>query len=154
MLKKYIFKDCKNIQNIYVPDGCEADLSELNIPNFTKIGPLSETMVGGVRVWSLRDCTHVVIPDGAEKIGSYWFYGSSIVSAEIPASVKYIDACAFCKCKSMKRVVFAKGSRLEKIGEKCFYESGVTEICIPSSVTTIESRVFRICKDLKRVTVE
>ena len=48
------FAGCKNLRTIYVEDGCEADLSYIKIPDFTTIGPLPETMVGGLRVWDLR----------------------------------------------------------------------------------------------------
>lgn len=104
------FENCRNLKTIYVEDGCEADLFNIGIPDSTQVGPLPETMVGSVRVWGLRDCKDVVIPDVVERIGNSWFYGCGIESAEIPASVKYIDANAFCKCKNLERVAFAEGS--------------------------------------------
>ena len=123
-------------------DGCEASLSSLRLPDSTQVGPLPETMVGGVHVWDLRELKNVIIPEGAEKIGNRWFYGCGIESVEISASVREICYEAFRNCKNMKRIVFAEGSQLEKIGKACFSESGVTEISIPSSVITIEDNAF------------
>ena len=77
-------------------DGCEADLSNLEVRYAERAGPLPETKVGGVLVWDLRDSRHVVVPDGVEKIGNYWFWDSGIESVVIPASVKEIEVGAFC----------------------------------------------------------
>ena len=92
------FQNCENLRTIYVEDGCEAWLLGTGILDSTQVSPLPEAMVGSQRVWDLRKCKHVVIPEGAERIGNHWFYGCGIESVEIPASVKYIDACAFCDC--------------------------------------------------------
>ena len=69
-------------------DGCEVDLYLAGVPDSTQVGPFLETAVGSVRVWDLRKCKHVVIPEGAERIGNHWFYGCDIKSVRIPASVK------------------------------------------------------------------
>lgn len=69
----------------------------------------------------------------------------------ISTGVKEICICAFCNCKKLKHVAFAKGNQLEIIGKRCFSESGVTEISIPSSVTTIEDNAFNFCRELTRV---
>ena len=44
----------------------------------------------------------VVIPEGIEKIGNHWFWGSGIESVTVPASVREIETNAFYKCKSLK----------------------------------------------------
>ena len=101
MLKKFgwdVFSDCENLRSIYVEDGCEACLFGTGILDSTLVSPLPEAIVGSQRAWDLRKCKHVVIPEGTERIGNHWFYGCGIESVEIPASVKYIDACAFCDC--------------------------------------------------------
>ena len=74
------------------------------------VGPPTETMVRSLKLWDLRELKEVSIPSGAERIGNHWFYRCDIESVEIPASVKYIDACAFCNCESLKRVKFADDS--------------------------------------------
>ena len=130
-------------------DGCEADLSNLWIQNSTKVGPPPETMVGSVRVWNLRNCKKIVIPEGTERIGNHWFYRCSIVSVEIPASVKYIDANAFYNCESLKRVAFAEGSRLVKIGFECFSNTGIETITISRDVEEIQDSAFYRCEQLK-----
>ena len=89
------------------------------------VGPPPETMVGNIRVWDLRNCKQVVIPEGTERIENQWFWGSEIESVEIPASVKKIDKEVFYNCKHLGHVVFAEGSQLEKIGPRCFYKAGI-----------------------------
>lgn len=136
------FYGCYSLKKIYVADGCEADLSYLEIPDSTKVGPLPETMIGNVRVWDLRDSKKIVIPDGVERIGSYWFWGSEAESVEISASVKEIGMCAFRSCKNLTRVVFAEGSRLERIRTDCFYGAGIEGVTIPKGVEEIQERAF------------
>ena len=50
--------------------GCEASLFGTGIADSTEVGPLPETVVGGERVWDLRESESVTIPDGVEKIGN------------------------------------------------------------------------------------
>ena len=87
-----------------------ADLSLVEVPESARIGPLSDAMAGVVRVWGLRELRDVTIPDGVERIGSYWFWGCGIESVEIPASVKEVGREAFRRCRRLKKVVFASGS--------------------------------------------
>ena len=51
---KETFKDCEKLKYIYVEDGCEASLCEAGISHSVTVGPLPETMVGGLRVWNIR----------------------------------------------------------------------------------------------------
>ena len=60
---------------------------------------MPKTMIGNVNVWNLRLCKELVIPDGIEKIGDHWFWGSRIKSVVVPASVKEIGVGAFCNCE-------------------------------------------------------
>ena len=104
------FKNCDYLKNIYVKDGCAASFVCTEIPDSVVVGPLPEVMVGSVRVWDLRSSKEIVIPDGAERIGNCWFWGSGVESVEIPASVREIGADAFGNCKTLKKVTFAEGS--------------------------------------------
>ena len=54
-------------------DGCEASFSNAGVPDSVKVGSPPETMLGNARVWDLKELEDVVVPDGVEKIGSYWF---------------------------------------------------------------------------------
>ena len=92
------FDGCRNLRTIYVEDGCEADLSSLRLQDSTQAGPLPETMVGNVRVWDLRGRKDIVIPEGVERIGNYWFWDSGIENVTVPASVREIGTDAFCYC--------------------------------------------------------
>ena len=58
-------------------------------------------MIGNARVWDLRGCKEIVIPEGVETIGNYWFWGSEIKSVVVPASVKKIEMGAFRNCKAL-----------------------------------------------------
>ena len=148
------FRDCDSLHRIYVEDGCETDLHWAEVPDSAQVGPLLDTMANGVSIWALRNCKQVAIPEGTERVGNSWFYGCDVESVEVPASVKYIDANAFYKCKSLKRVVFAKGSRLEIIGSVCFHGSGIEEATLPSTVGQVGDAAFSECRSLRTIYIK
>ena len=100
----YAFNGCENLETIYVEDGCSAHRPYTTILTSTKVGPPLGTFVGGVNVWDLRELREIVIPDGVERIGNHWFYGTDVESVMVPASVREIGTQAFYNCKSLKRV--------------------------------------------------
>ena len=73
-----------------------------------EVGPPMGTMAGRACVWDIRALKDVVIPDGVERIGSRWFWGSGIESVAIPASVREIGAEAFGRCESLRFVTFTE----------------------------------------------
>lgn len=87
---KGVFIDCNKLKFIYVSDKCNMFLSDENILNFTQVGPPSKTMAGTMSVWNLRALKNVNIPEGVDRIGNHWFYGSEIKNIVIAASVKSI----------------------------------------------------------------
>ena len=117
------------------------------------MGPLPETVAGDMRVWDLRNCRQVIIPEGTKRIGNHWFYGSSIESVEVPASVKCINAYAFGSCESLKRVTFAEGSKLESTGVACFCGSDIEEIELPNALRKIGHGTFHECENLRTIYV-
>lgn len=93
----------------------------------------------------------IVIPEGVERIGSYWFWESIIERVQIPASVKEIGTEAFSNCPDLRSVEFAEGSQLRVMGNFCFAQSGLEEITVPRSVETLCEGVFIDCAQLKSV---
>ena len=154
MLGDGTFYGCDSLKKIYVADGCKAYLSNLEIPDSTKVGPPPETMVGNARVWDLRGCKNIVIPEGVERIGNYWFWDSGIESITIAASVREVGTEAFYNCRNLRHVAFASGSKLEKIESGCFCASGIERIVVPSNVTVIEEVAFRGGKNLEKVSFQ
>ena len=61
-------------------------------------------MIGENRLQELRYLREVVIPEGLERIGCYWFAFTDIEGVEIPASVTEIEEGAFYWCKKLKHV--------------------------------------------------
>ena len=129
-----VFCECESLKTVYVQDGCEVEIFYAGAPNFTKVGPPQDTSVGGAMVWDLRGQKDVTIPEGAEKIGNYWFYHTDVESVTVPASVREIGMNAFHGCMSLTRVQFQEGSKLEKIGIECFQHSALEKIAVPKSV--------------------
>ena len=144
---------------IHANDSCNVSLSSIGISNLVGIILPRETVVSGkslVELWKLRK---VVIPDGVERIGNYWFWGSCIESVWIPASVQEIGIEAFYDCKKLKKLIFRKSSarksstsflsqpdssQLRAIRTRAFYRcSSLATIDFPNSIEEIGIGAFR-----------
>lgn len=84
----YMFANCEDLKVIIMEDGCGVSLCSTRVSNSTKVCLPPETMVGEVKLRDLRNLVQVIIPDGVERIGSYWFWGSLVEKMTIPASVR------------------------------------------------------------------
>ena len=112
------------------------------------------------------ECTNiksVILPNTLTAIGTQAFWGSSLVSISIPASVETIEGGAFCRCTALQTVTFEKGTQLKTIGEVHDYHdihgafygcTSLTTIEIPASVEEIRGYAFKGCTSLKTVTFE
>ena len=110
------------------------------------------------------ECTNiksVILPNTLTAIGTQAFWGSSLVSISIPASVETIGGSAFEDCTSLQSVMFEKGTQLKTIEggyqgrRSAFYNcTSLTKIEIPASVETIGWIAFRNCTSLQTVTFE
>ena len=102
------------------------------------------------------ECTNiksVILPNTLTAIGTQAFWGSSLVSISIPASVEEIRGSAFFGCSSLKTVTFEKGSKLKTVAGFSHCTS-LTTIEIPASVETIGQYAFNDCTSLHTVTFE
>ncbi len=83
----------------------------------------------------------VVIEEGVTSLGSMAFMRySSIVSAELPGSLRTIGSNAFTACTALGSVSF--GSGLESIGVAAFSGTALTSVTLPDSVTEIKTQAF------------
>ena len=153
------FFGCARLRTVRVEEGSTADIARIEVPEFASIGPSGKAIVGGVGVWSLRELRDVAIPEGAERIGSRWFWGSGIESVEVPVSVVEIGVCAFRNCRELKRLVFRgttaagtdtystspqKNSRLRRICADAFRGCGsLRDVGLPDCLEEIGSCAFR-----------
>ena len=147
------FRGCDNLRTVWADPSCAADIRR-HLRHRVAILPLRQTTVGGQRLWDLRVQKEVVVPEGIEEIGNYWFASSDIESVLIPASVRNLGTEAFRGCRRLRRVELAEGSRLEAIGKQCFCESGIEEIALPAGLKEIGKEAFFHCSNLKTVEVE
>lgn len=78
----------------------------------------------------------------------------TVTSLIIPAKVTTIDANVFLKCKYIKKVTFASGSKLTKIGMYAFKGcSALESVSLPSTLKTIGYRAFGACTSLDKFTI-
>ena len=100
------FKQCTNLSAIRVDDACECCLSSAYIFSSTRVVLLREILVSGKSLSALRELKEVAIPEGVDKIGNYWFWGSNVESVTIPSNIQKIGIEAFCNCEKLKKLVF------------------------------------------------
>ena len=137
------FSDCNSLKTIWLEGDHEIDLSRSGMPDSAQVIFLSVTLPEGVRLRDLCMVKEAIIPDGVERIGACWFFGSGVESVKIPASVKKIGPNAFYGCRSLKSIVFAKGSQLKKIGPGSFCRTEVEETVVPKETEKLNSNIFR-----------
>ena len=142
-VKWEVFKGCESLKTVYAQEGCEAELLHARVLDSAVVGPPPEIFVRGINVWNLRKQKDIVFPEGIQRIGNHWFYGAGVERVEISASVREIGTDAFCYCRQLKRVTFAKDSRLEKLGVGCFSHCGLNKILIPKSVKELKKTFSR-----------
>lgn len=109
----FVFTNCPKIRVIWIDNSSLVDRLRRECKNFAILQTRS-TMVGNKFLWDLRRLKDIVIPDGAQEIGEYWFKSVEAKSVTIPASVTVIGKRAFCGCKQLKCVTFVKSNRTEK----------------------------------------
>ena len=71
----------------------------------------------------------------------------------IPASATVIEKEAFCNCKRLKCVTFAKDHRLENLRPGPISRAG-TDVDAPDGGIEIQERAFHECENLAEVVFE
>ncbi len=139
-------------------------------------GAMSDYTAGPTVPWYGKTVKSAVIADGVTKIGSYAFYGCSVLtSVNIPNSVTSIGDRAFYNCSGLTSVTIPNsvtsigdyafyycsgltsvtiGNSVTSIGMSAFIGcSSLTSVIIPNSVTSISDRAFRYCSSLTSITI-
>ena len=100
--------------------------------------------------WGGTNLDSVVLPRQLRAIGDFAFYHNDIRSIDLPATLKYIGACAFQQCYNLVRVDIPEG--VEEIGTNCFRECyALEEASLPSTVRRLGIGIFAITRSLKTI---
>lgn len=96
---------------VLVEEGCQVDIEAYIMEAVTIVSiPRSDTVIGSMFFRGLRKLREVVIPEGVETVGDFWFWYADVERVTIPASAKEIGNKAFCDCKHLRQVTFADDS--------------------------------------------
>ncbi|UKI43798.1 MAG: leucine-rich repeat domain-containing protein [Porphyromonadaceae bacterium] len=79
------------------------------------------------------------------------FFGKSITSVVLPASVKSIGYAAFAGCEQLTTITFP--TSLDSISSYAFSGSGLTSVALPASVKIVGDGAFARCENLASATV-
>ena len=141
--------------------GCETTAEHITIPQLCIVEyegseyVLQITAIGGYGYVfsSCESLVSVEIPNSVKIIGNEAFYGcSSLTSIDIPASVESIGDGAFWECKSLTSVEIPNS--VEIIREQTFaYCSSLASVEIPNSVKSIGNDAFFGCRSLASVDI-
>ena len=96
----------------------------------------------------------VVLPDGAERIGPYCFYRSSLREVVVSGSVTSIGRGAFALCTLLRDLHICEGSRLVTIQREAFTGSGLEEVRVPAALWEVCLDAFAGCERLRVAEVE
>lgn len=86
-------------------------------------------------------------------IPKYAFSGSSIVSFEIPSTVKTLGYGAFEGCINLYELIFNKEVTIKTLPGAMCRDTGLREIIVPNSVTVISESCFQNTKYLETVNI-
>ena len=116
----------------------------------TEIEIPSTVVAIGEGVFSYRDITSVVFPDGLKKIGEdAFYYCKKLTSVELPESLTTIDDGAFAQCDALATAEIP--SSVVYIGDNAFENCALTSVTIPSSVEYIGEEAFSSCDNLETI---
>lgn len=96
----HIFDECNNLRTVWV-EGNSIDKLRLCLKDSVLILPVKDTFIGKQNLWDLRSLRDVLLPEGLDMVGNYWFEGSDIESVLVRASIRDIGMEAFCKCRRL-----------------------------------------------------
>ena len=160
-----VFRECANLENIYVPeknpaysskDGvlfdkeqktlirCPSGKGDYTIPN-------TITSVADYAFHSCRKITQITVPNGVVSVGERAFNEcSSLRNCVLPDSVRELGMFAFGSCKNLENVVLS--DNITSIETHTFYFcESLLSLTIPNSAKEIGTRAFEYCRSLKDI---
>ena len=96
----------------------------------------------------------LTVPEGVTGIDWDAFADSEVEVLNLPASLEEVGFRAFAGCSELRRVCFAKNSKLRVIEESAFESTAIEELKFPASLKIIEHNAFESCYSLKTVSFE
>lgn len=161
------FTDCKNLKEINFPNSIE-EIDSYSVYNtqWYDNQPDGVIYVGKVALCykgEMPENTSIKIKEGTELLAASAFcyyhivaneyenkYKDTLVSVELPSTIKRIDNQAFLDCQSLKSITIPNG--LTSIGTRAFENcSSLTSIKIPDTIICIQPRAFANCVNLKDI---
>lgn len=96
--------------------------------------------------------SQVTLPESADTIGAWCFYGTQIADLALPEKLKTIGEGAFFGCTHLTRLDIPCG--VQRIGNRmCFACTALKNVTIPPSVSFIGAQAFFGCTSLLGVTI-
>ncbi|GHU70966.1 hypothetical protein FACS1894184_17170 [Clostridia bacterium] len=108
----YIFKECGNLESIYLPDtiriiGNYAFYDLKKLTNITLSKDLDS--IGDSAFLDRKSLIGITIPNGVIYVGSYAYSGCDVLTVvKIPDSVVILGERAFSGCEELQRVVLSE----------------------------------------------
>lgn len=178
-INKKTFAYCKQLKSIQIP----ANVQYINEYAFYECENLKEVHISNLAAWCNIDfyyntdnplyyagdlflngekIDNLVIPEGVETIKFAAFYGSSIKSVLIPASVKEIQTLVFSNCSELSEIVVSDGNAVYDSRNNCnaiintannALYIGCKSTIIPEGIVEISNRAFFCCTGLTSLTI-
>ena len=157
------FRDCKNLERIYVDSensnyssegNCLIDLTahKLILGCKNSVIPRNAELTSiGDYAFSCSGIKKLEIPEGVKQIGRNAFCESAIESVSLPASLEEIGYRAFSETAELTGLKLPRA--LVRIESYAFYKSAISSLQMPESLEYLGDSAFKDCTNLVIVTV-
>ena len=142
-VERVIMHKCKSLTTIDVPDGIELVYSNVLTSN-NRFEKLID----------LSECTSLItvnLPNSVKEIGESAFYNCvSLKNVSLPNELEIIGSGAFVGCSSLTDMEFPNS--ITEIHDSAFAETSLISIVLPENLTYLRFGAFAGCKNLSSVT--
>ena len=153
------FSGCKNLKNIYVPEG-NSSFCDIDGVLFSKDKEQLFSYPMG------RTETSYTVPDSVKELDAYAFKGNEHLSSiTLPAGIEYVLPWALSDMPSLTDIIIDGSSEIFSVKDGVLYSDGGTSLCaypagltseefvIPEGVTGVLNSAFSGTEHLRSLTI-
>lgn len=146
-----VFKDNKNLKNVYGTDDLEV-IQEEACKGCCKLVSIDLSNAKAIEKGAFSSCRRmemINIPN-VTSLGDYVFSRDIRLKNVVMGKVEKIGKQAFMDCRKLRSVDL---TGVQEIGSKAFFRSGLVAVTLPESLEKVGKEVFALCDSLVQIRI-